>query len=284
MNRTIIEREIAFWVNKNPFYNNYFRIGFISRLIDSCEVVILNHPLKEKLIVDFISGLALYPIYIKSKNEQYGKEFDMLTKPICDLIIKHVTSKKYRKELIDNEISGESLISRKKLLRHIKRTNATPLVPKDISAIERDWIEYKLKPQPILQPKPEIKPIFNPKAINTIFDLLKDFFSKEHQTELIEILQNGSIASTRLIFLDNGNRLADAFKQLIKADIITGCEQKELEAWIQKNFNYRYRNIIKAYTPHYLNDIISTNKILCKNPILEVTKDKVSGKNSIRKA
>jgi hypothetical protein len=132
--------------------------------------------------------------------------------------------------------------------------------------------------------KPDIKPIFSPEFINVIFELLKDFFSKEHQTKLKEILQNGSIADTRLTFLDNGNRLADAFKQLIKSDIIKGCEQKELEAWIQKNFCYRYRNKIKEYTPRYLNDIISTNKEKCQNPILNVRQDKATGKQSIIKA
>jgi hypothetical protein len=131
---------------------------------------------------------------------------------------------------------------------------------------------------------PEIKPIFNSEAINTIFDLLKDFFSKEHQSQLNEILQTGNIADDKLFFLDNGNRLADAFKQLIKADIITGCEQKELETWIQKNFCYRYRNNIKEFTPRYLNDIISTNKEKCQKPVLNVKQDKATGKYSIVKA
>lgn len=132
---------------------------------------------------------------------------------------------------------------------------------------------------------PEIKPIFNPKYINPIFELLKDYFSKEHQPWLLEIMQNGSIASNRLIFLSNGNRLADAFKQLIKADIITGVQQIELETWIQKNFCYRYRDKVKKFTPRYLNDIISTTKIIPeKNAILNLKQDKTTGKYSIIKA
>jgi hypothetical protein len=132
--------------------------------------------------------------------------------------------------------------------------------------------------------RPEIKPIFNHEAIETIFDLLKDFFSKEHQTELKRILQTGNDASTHLIFLDNGNRLADALKQLYKADYITGCQQNELEAWIQRNYCFRNRGEIKEYTLRYLNDIISTNKPPCKKPILKVAEDKTPGKNLIVKA
>lgn len=130
---------------------------------------------------------------------------------------------------------------------------------------------------------PEIKPIFKPEAIETIFDLLKDFFSQEHQVQLKQILETGNNASEQLIFLDNGNRLADAFKQLIKTDIITGCEQKELENWIYKNFKYRNRQQIKSFAPRYLNDIISTNKDSCQKPLLNVTIEKETGTVKINK-
>jgi hypothetical protein len=119
---------------------------------------------------------------------------------------------------------------------------------------------------------PEIKPMFKPEAVDQIFDLLKGYFSSDHQTQLKQIISTGGNATEKLIFLDNGNKLADAFKQLIKTNFITGCEQKELEAWIQNNFNYRYRKQIKEFTPRYLNDIISTNKDTCQSPILNVKK------------
>ena len=131
---------------------------------------------------------------------------------------------------------------------------------------------------------PKIKPRFKPESIPTIFELLKGFFSPEHQTLLQQILETGNDASVQLIFLDTGNRLADAFKQLIDADIITGCEKKELETWILRNFNYRYRHIIKPFKSRYLSDIISTTKDKCQKPILNVRVDKATGKAIINKA
>lgn len=141
----------------------------------------------------------------------------------------------------------------------------------------------QIKPNPEQQ-APSIKPIFKPEAISTILDLLKDFFSPEHQTQLKQILETGNNASEQLIFLDTGNRLADAFKQLYDIDIITGCEKKELESWICNNFRYRFRQNIKSFTPHYLNNIISTKKDLCQNPILNTKKDLATGKVLISKA
>lgn len=130
----------------------------------------------------------------------------------------------------------------------------------------------------------EIKPVFKPETVQIVFDILKDFFSLDHQNKLEKLLETGHNTSNHLIFLDNGNRLADAFKQLKKADIITGCEQKELENWIRKNFKYRYRKEVKEYTSRYLNDIISTNKDKCQTPLLNVTIEKGSGERKITKA
>lgn len=124
---------------------------------------------------------------------------------------------------------------------------------------------------------PNQKPIFRPEAIQAIFDILKDFFHLDSHLGLKQILETGNDVSKPLIFLDNGNRLADAFKQLIKADIITGCEQIQLENWIFKNFKYIHRGQIKNYTQNYLNDIISTNKDKCQKPILNVRLDKSTG-------
>jgi hypothetical protein len=129
-----------------------------------------------------------------------------------------------------------------------------------------------------------MKPVLKPEAVQIVFDIIKDFFSTEQQNELKQILETGNDVSQHLIFLDNGNRLADAFKQLKKADIITGCEQNELENWIGKNFKYRYRKEIKKYTSRYLNDIISTNKDKCQRPLLNVTKEGANGAIKITKA
>jgi len=151
-----------------------------------------------------------------------------------------------------------------------------------------DKCDHVIQPQQIEkkaeQGTIEMKPAFNTEAVQIVFDILKDFFSKEQQNELKQVLETGNNAAEHLIFLDNGNRLADAFKQLKKADIITGCKQQELENWIYKNFKYRYRKMIKEYSTRYLNDIISTNKDKCQNPLLNVKKDKTTGELIITKA
>jgi hypothetical protein len=134
-----------------------------------------------------------------------------------------------------------------------------------------DW-EDKLQKE---KEKVPGKPSFAPEHIPTIHQLLKDFFAPEEQDQLLEIITNGSKLQQPLLFKHNGNRLADAFKQLIKGDIITGCQQKELEQWILGNFKYQYRGEEKSFTSRYLNDVISTNKEMCQNPIIDVMKNPI---------
>ena len=132
--------------------------------------------------------------------------------------------------------------------------------------------------------KLKLQPVLKPEKVEAVFEILKDYFQAEQQTELFQLLKTGIGSKKRLNFRDNGNRLADAFKQLKKADVITQCGQKELEAWIAENFKYTYRNQIKNYTARYLNDIISTNKDKCVRPILNVKTDRVTGEILITRA
>ena len=119
---------------------------------------------------------------------------------------------------------------------------------------------------------PKIKPIFKPDSIPIIYDALKNFFSPEDSIQLEIIIKTGETSNKPLLFLDYGNRLADAFKQLYNTDFITGCQKKELENWISKNFTFRYKNKVKLFKFRYLNDIISSNNDSCKRPILNVKK------------
>jgi hypothetical protein len=123
------------------------------------------------------------------------------------------------------------------------------------------------------QPKQGI-PRFKTDLIIQIFEILKDFFEPEEQVKFKELLETGENITSPILFLDNGNRLADAFKQLYEADLIIGCQKKELEFWIAKNFKYRYRGKIKSYTERYLNDIISSNHDKCQKPFLNVKQNK----------
>lgn len=123
-----------------------------------------------------------------------------------------------------------------------------------------------------------------------LFSILKDHFPKNQEEELMHVLSTGENANTgenakrKLFFQNNGNKLADAFKQLYNSGLVTDCTKQELESWILTNFVYRDRSSGKAkeFTKRYLNDIISTNKDKCQRPIVDVKKKE--GKYTIESA
>ena len=129
----------------------------------------------------------------------------------------------------------------------------------------------------------EEKPIFLLASIQQVYRLLKEYFTKEDQEELLKIIQSGKNANKPLVFLESGNRLADAYKKLYEGEIIRGCKKKELEKWIRLNFVYSYRGEQRKFKEKYLNDIISTNKFFYKTPILKVDLDKKTGDYTISK-
>jgi len=128
-------------------------------------------------------------------------------------------------------------------------------------------------------PSPEIgRPVFAQDYLHEVYEIIRDFFSAEDQIDLLYLLENSSNVQQPLVFLDAGNRLADAFKQLYGADIIRGCQKKELESWICLNFAYVYRNKVRPFIPKYINEVISTTKDKCKRPFLDVKFDKAQNK------
>lgn len=150
--KEVIDMEIAFWASMNPFYARYFKHDLVKNLIMLCEALPEITEVSNKMISDFIAGLALIPIYLKNKDERQEQQVDELTKPMLDLIIAHVTSDNFLKQLIEMEVSGESVlnidgvttpISIKEILIHIRRSKSFPLTSKQIASIERDWIKYK---------------------------------------------------------------------------------------------------------------------------------------------
>lgn len=153
------------------------------------------------------------------------------------------------------------------------------LVNKFVSSQEEEKMpKQELQQNKLTQPKqsafPEIKPLFKPEYIQKLFDILKAFFSPEHQQKLIEILKTGNNSNQPLLFLDNGNRLAYAFRALIEADIIIGCKKKDLEKWISLNFEFIHQRKIKRFTPDYVEKCISRNFYPCKKPLFDVAKIK----------
>jgi hypothetical protein len=115
-------------------------------------------------------------------------------------------------------------------------------------------------------------PLFSVAHQQQIFDALLDFFVPEDRDELKEIIFEQIAPSEKLMFIGNGNQLADAFKQLIEANLITGCSKRQLEKWITETFEYQYKNSVRSFTPRYLNGIISSESRLCQSPILDVRK------------
>lgn len=116
----------------------------------------------------------------------------------------------------------------------------------------------------------EIKPTLKTEAVQTVFDILKDFFSPEQQTELKTILETGNNASKKLLFKANGNRLTDTFKKLIEGGFITGCQKQDLIQWIISNFNYLHRNQVKVFLFDTVEKTISRNDTPCKRPLIEI--------------
>ena len=86
--------------------------------------------------------------------------------------------------------------------------------------------------------------------------------------ELQCVLKEGRDSSQPLYFMDNGNRLADVFKRLKEADLIKGCNKKELQSWICKNFIYKNKAKKQArFTARYAEQVFSDNSRPCQNPL-----------------
>ena len=147
-----------------------------------------------------------------------------------------------------------------------------PRIPKLTPIAKLVFKEWEQEDAPLSLPdaKAQGKPVFKPEIIDTVFSLLKDYFASEEQNELLHILKTGDAARTKLLFKDNGNRLADAFKQLYEYGYIVGCQKQELNRWIMNCFCYLSRNATKAFTTDYVEKCVSKNSNPCMNPIIQI--------------
>jgi hypothetical protein len=115
-------------------------------------------------------------------------------------------------------------------------------------------------------------PVFKEGIAEEFFNLVKEYFAEESGEKIKNLLISNEFPSSPFVFNGAGNQLADAFKQLFDANLIVGCNKAELESWIQQNFQYRDKGIIKSYTEKYLQDMISSNTKACQSPIFDVKK------------
>lgn len=120
-------------------------------------------------------------------------------------------------------------------------------------------------------------PVFIEGIADQFYKIFKEYFAEKEQQQLLSLLTNNIAPKTKLLFNSNGNQLADAFKQLIEANLIVSCNKAELESWIISHFQYVSNSEAKSFTAGYLNGIISSDVKICKSPILAVTKNGSTG-------
>jgi hypothetical protein len=114
-------------------------------------------------------------------------------------------------------------------------------------------------------------PTFKEGAANQLYSILKPYFIAEDHFKLENLLLNNQTPESPLVFRDNGNKLADAFKQLYDARLIVGCQLIDLEKWIAPKFLYlRNDGEQREFSDGYLNGMISTKSRPCKSPILKI--------------
>lgn len=117
-------------------------------------------------------------------------------------------------------------------------------------------------------------PVFVEGIADQLFKILKKYFPIEQQKKLYSLLLDNVVPNNKLLFNSNGNQLADAFKQLIEANLIVSFSKAELEGWIVDNFQYVSNSLVKPFTIGYLNSIISSDVKICKSPIFKILKDR----------
>jgi len=120
-------------------------------------------------------------------------------------------------------------------------------------------------------------PVFIEGIADQFFKIFKEYFEEKDQQPLLSLLTDSIVPRQKLLFNSNGNQLADAFKQLIEANLIVSCSKAELESWIIRHFQYVSNAQAKPFTTGYLNGIISSDTKICKSPILDVINSSPGG-------
>jgi hypothetical protein len=120
-------------------------------------------------------------------------------------------------------------------------------------------------------------PVFIEGIADQFFIIFKEYFEEKDRQPLLSLLANNIAPRQKLLFNSNGNQLADAFKQLIEANLIVSCSKAELESWIITHFQYVSNAQAKPFTTGYLNGIISSDTKICKSPILDVINSSPGG-------
>jgi len=119
-------------------------------------------------------------------------------------------------------------------------------------------------------PKSEIKPVFKPEAIDTIFEILKVYFPSQNE-ELKQVLETGIQPLQKLIFQGSGKTLLDFFKQLMKGQYLTIAVQDDFLTWLSISFEYLHLRQPNEISKKYASTIISGNSRAAKgNRLIDV--------------
>ena len=221
----------------------FFKSGW-DRLVSGLGFVATNNEYK------FHPDLLLIECVFNQSNHQKNY-FQKLSKIAINSIIDGMAHAKYYYWLREGEFKKDK-----------NETDAINLPTKE----DGNSIKGGNQIQSILQFKNDSVPL--------IYDILKNYFSADDQDELEEILKTGCNCSRKLLFKDNGNRLADFFKKLIEHDYIIGCDKQRLQEWVISNFKYTFWRKGEEYIKEYIMDTvhrtISRNDTPCKYPIIEI--------------
>lgn len=278
------------WLKEFPFdLNSYF--GNLKQ-----HFVTLIPILNGKPEVNPYSGIAKVKMHTKSSL------IEALINLTNNLLTQINGVSLYEKGLINdaNKIKLELVISSRKLKLKQGYKNSSPNEEQQYRNIIKEWYKDEKiffdEITPLLKALPpqqaevkteqetiDLKPVLNPDAVQIVFDILKDFFSIEHQTEFKKLIETGNKANSKLLFKGNGNRLTDTFKKLIEHDFITGCQKQDLINWIISNFTFINQNKAKAFIYDTVEKTISRNFYPCKSPLIEIKNGQIQKVEQPRK-
>lgn len=181
----------AVWIEKYPMFKNIYSIKFIDGLVKACDISTSDHPERDAILFQFITGLAAMVVFIQSTDKIIWDRINALLKPGLNAIISHLSSDPFQKYLLHSTVSGDRVLeyvspagssgvkkiekiplTPNELLIYIKRSNSFPIIPDHIDEIQDDFRRFM--DSKYLGDKKQIKITNMDKAIITYFRYLRD--------------------------------------------------------------------------------------------------------------
>lgn len=272
---------ITFFENLKDYYKNrfpFFLKGRRNRYTGRISVELINEKILREFLLD-ISQQILDSINIpKLRKEGILTNLQSKQLEFMDATL-DTNTRKLLNQFSEGELKYLNVIETWLSYHQKYFAMAAPLLKEVNIPIAENENPVKVKPNDNLGSKTrnEIKPVFDPSYVDTIFEVLKVHFEPNRQQELKCLFIQGGKLENKLYFMNNGNKLADTFKKLIEHNMITNCSKKELEKWILTNFQFKNQSNSHSNKQNFkartLQDIISNKlaKAPCKNPLIEIS-------------